>query len=228
MSADIEQRCGIEVLAGARPLNSTVLAFTSSMSPVIRLVRAVQGRSWPRAGEHEQVIGEHPQSDPPLHPTGASVATPSKSVTAFECADASFAAGAPAQSCARRARAHLPRLARQDDVPDTAILRGALIAPGRETAVGDRQSRGVIEQRDVPIQARRPERAVRLAALTHLVVRDELRFGLLDLHEPTELGRLGQLALSDDVGVRLEETDHLAWKARIAAEDPGPRLRDHP
>src|SRR2546422_6506072 len=132
-----------------------------------------------------------PQPDPPLHPTEASVATPSKSVTAFECADASFAAGAPAQSGARRARAPLPRLARQDDVPDTAILRGALIAPGREAAVGDRQLRGVIEQRDVPIQARRPERAVRLAALAHRVVRNELRLGLLDLYEPTELGRLG-------------------------------------
>src|SRR4030095_11639150 len=213
MNADTEQQRGNEVLAGTRPLNSAFLAFTSSMLPVVGRVLAVPGRSRPRAGKHEQVIGEDPQSDRPLHPTGASVATPSKSVTAFECADASFAAGAPAQSCARRARTRRPRLARQDNAADTAILPGALIAPGRETAVGDRQSRGVIEQRDVPIQARRPERAVRLAALTHLVVRDELRFGLLDLHEPTELGRLSQLALSDDVGVRLEETDHLAWKA---------------
>ena len=157
MSADIEQRCGIEVLAGARPLNSTVLAFTSSMSPVIRLVRAVQGRAWPRAGEHEQVIGEHPQSDPPLHPTGASVATPSKSVTAFECADASFAAGAPAQGRARRARPRLPMLARQHDVPDPAVLRRAFIAPRGEATVGDGQLRGVIEERDVPIQGGRPE-----------------------------------------------------------------------
>src|SRR2546426_76311 len=158
MNADSEQRCGIEILAAVTPLGSAFSVFIPSISLAVH-APAGAGRSWPRAGEDQQVIGEHPQPDPPLHPTEASVATPSKSVTAFECADASFAAGAPAQSGARRARAPLPRLARQDDVPDTAILRGALIAPGREAAVGDRQLRGVIEQRDVPIQARRPERA---------------------------------------------------------------------
>src|SRR5262245_22888569 len=224
MNAEIEPRCRIEGLKAANPLNSALLAFSSSMSPVVDSFLVIAGRSWPGTGEHEQVIGEHPQPHPPLHPAGASVATPPQSVTTFQCADASFAACAPAQSCAR---ARLPRLARQDDVPDTAILRRALIAPGSAGAVSDGQVRGVIEQRDVPIQARRPERACRLAARADLVVSDELRLGLLVLHEPAELGRLGQLALSDDLGVRLEETDHLARKARIATENPGAGLRDH-
>src|SRR5215510_16318717 len=132
MNADIERRSGSEVLAAAKPLNSAFRAVTSFISPGPRRVGAAPGRSWPRAGEHEQVIGEHPEPDPPLHPAGASIPTPLESVTAFEGADTSLAAGAPAEGRSRQSRALLARLARQDDVPDTALLRRALIAPGRE------------------------------------------------------------------------------------------------
>jgi hypothetical protein len=44
---------------------------------------------------------------------------------------------------------------------------------------------------------------------------------LLDLHDAQELGRLGQLALADDLDVRLEEADDLARKVRIAAKQLG-------
>ncbi len=57
----------------------------------------------------------------------------------------------------------------------------------------------------MPIQARRPEGAPGQATVAHLVVGDELRLRLLDFHEPPEFGRLGQLALPDDLSVRLEE-----------------------
>ena len=97
MRADTEQQSGIEVLAAARPLNSVFAAFTSPIASNVRATVAAD-RSWPRAGEDQQVIGEHPQPDPPLHATGASVPAPPQAVTAFECADASFAAGAPAES----------------------------------------------------------------------------------------------------------------------------------
>src|SRR5437879_2237602 len=148
MNADIKRRrCGIEVLAVAKTLNSARLAFTSSMSPVLHGALAVPGRSWSRAGQHKQVIGEHSQPDPPLHPAGAAVAAPPQSMSTFQCADASFAASAPAQSCARSARARLPRLAGQDDVPDAAVRCRAFITSRREAAVGDRELRGVLEQR---------------------------------------------------------------------------------
>src|SRR5215510_7963660 len=101
MNGDIKRWCGIEILAAANPLTSALLFFSRSISPVVPSVQAVPGRSWPGASEHEQVIGEYPQPDPSLHAAGTSVATPPQSVTAFECADASFAACAPAQSCAR-------------------------------------------------------------------------------------------------------------------------------
>src|SRR5262245_22146979 len=190
MNAEIEPRCRIEGLKAANPLNSALLAFSSSMSPVVDSFLVIAGRSCPGTGEHEQVIGEHPQPHPPLHPAGASVATPPQSVTTFQCADASFAACAPAQSCARRARPRLARLpggARRAAGPATTSLRGAVVAPASEAAASDGKVRCVIEQRAVPIQARRPERAFRLAARADLVGSDELRLGLLDLHEPAEL-----------------------------------------
>src|ERR671922_1059272 len=136
MSSEIERGGGIEVVAATRRLNSAFLAFTSSISPDLRRVRAVPGRSRSRAGEHEQVIGEHPQPDPPLHPTGASVPAPPESVTAFQCADTAFAACAPAEGRSSQAGALRAGLARQHDVPDTALLRRALITPGREATVG--------------------------------------------------------------------------------------------
>jgi hypothetical protein len=227
MSVEIERPSGIEVLAVARPLKFAVVASTTFTAPVLHRVPALGGGSRPRTGEDEQVIGKHPQPDPSLHPAGASEAAPAQAVTTFECADTSFAACAPTQSCARRARTRLTRLARQDDVPDTAVPRRVFIAPGSEPAVGDRQVRGVIEERDVPIQGGRPESTLRLTVLAHRVVSNELPLGLLDLHEPTELGRLGQFALSDDLSVRLEETNHLARKPRITAEDPGAGLGHH-
>jgi hypothetical protein len=42
----------------------------------------------------------------------------------------------------------------------------------------------------VPDERRDPQGFVRLASLADLVVRDELRFGLLDLHQLAELRRL--------------------------------------
>ena len=67
-----------------------------------------------------------------------------------------------------------------------------------------------------------------------LVVRDDLRFGFLDLHHPAKLGGLRCLALADDFGVRLKQAHKLAGYVRIALEDALARLlhdllhpRDH-
>src|SRR4029450_4873241 len=85
--------------------------------------------------------------------------------------------------------------------------------------VGDGEARRVIENGDVAIEGRRPERTFRLAPLTHFVIGDELRLRFLDLHEAAEFGGLRQLALADDLGVRLEEADHLAGEVEIAADN---------
>ena len=87
MSADIKQPSKIEVLEAANPLNSGVFAFTLSTSSVLRRVGAVPERSWPSAGEHEQVIGEHPQPGHWRHLTGThspSVSCPDRIVTPQE------------------------------------------------------------------------------------------------------------------------------------------------
>src|SRR5512136_2953081 len=98
MSADIECRGGAERLKVSRPLDSTVLVIKSSSpaldgAPVIDAVTT----SGDFMGEYHEIVGEHSQPDPPLHAAGASVAAPPQSVTAFERADPSLAAGAPPQ-----------------------------------------------------------------------------------------------------------------------------------
>src|SRR2546426_8140635 len=148
-------------------------------------------------------------------------------MTALERADPSFAPRAPPESCAGNPRARRAEQPRQDDVVDAAVMRKAFIRPGGEAAVGDGELRGAVEERNVTIQGRSPKSAVSLAALTHRVVGDELRLGFLDLHEPPKLGGSGQLALPDDIGVRLEQTHHFARIVRIAPEHASTRLSQH-
>src|SRR5437016_9063860 len=219
MMTESNPGCGMELLARVR-------VFILYLSHARHRFR--RGGSWPGAAGRRQVIGDDPDPHPALHPALAVVPAAPEPMTTLERADPSFAPRAPAERRAGNPRALLAGLPRQHDVPDPAVLRRAFIRARGEAAVGDGELRGAIEERHVTIQGGRPEGALRLAALTHRVVGDELRLGLLDLHEPPELGRLGQLALPDDLRVRLEETDHLAGEMRIASEHSGPRLRHDP
>src|SRR5262249_50279622 len=156
------------------------------------------------------VVGDHAQPDPPLHPAWAAVAASPQSVATSERADAPFAARTPAERRSRWAGSRLARLARQDDLADPTRLRGVLVTARSEAAIGDGQVRRVVEQRYGPIEGGLPQGGFRLTRRTDFVIGDELRLRLLDLHEPAELGRFRQLALADDLGVRLEEANHLA------------------
>src|SRR3989442_418806 len=207
-------------------LLARVRAFISGSLPTCADGRCA-GASWPGAAEHEQVIGDDPEPDPALHPALTAVPAPPEPMTALERADPSFAPRAPTEGRAGQPRALLAGLPRQHDVPHPALLRGAFIRSRGETAVGDGELRGAVEERNVTIQCGGPEGPLRLAAVTYCVVGDELRLGLLDLHDPAKLGGPGQLALADDVGVRLEQTDHLARVVGIAVEHAGARLRQH-
>src|SRR2546426_3759165 len=228
MNADTKPGSRARVRTPARLRNFSVSDFIALRSPSDRASGAARSRSWSRSGEGEQIVGDDTQAHPPLHPTRTSIPTSPQPMTTFERADASFTACAPAQRRSSGARAFFTRLAWQHDVSDTTVARRALVVARGKAAVGDGQVRSVVEEGDVTIQGGLPESAVRLAALTHLIVGDDLHLRLLDLHAPPELGRLGQLALADDLGVRLEETDHLAGEMRIASEHSGPRLRHDP
>src|SRR3989449_272502 len=148
-------------------------------------------------------------------------------MTALERADSSFTSCSPAERHAGTPRASFAGLAWEHDVPDSALVRRAFIRRRGKAAIGDGKMRGAAKELDVPIESGLPQGAVRLPALTHRVIGDELRLGLLDLDEPSELRGLGQLALPDDVGVWFEQTDDLAGIVRIAAEHAGTRLRQH-
>src|SRR6266702_1250310 len=220
MTTDIGRGCGKELVTRVRVLIS---GFPAIYCDGRR--SEIASRSWPGATKYQQIIGDDPQADPALHPALPTVPAPAQSMTALERADPPFTSRAPAEGRTGQPGALLVRLAWQHDVPDPTVLRRTFIGARGEPPIGDGQVRRVTEQRDVPIQCGRPEGAVRLAALTDLVVGDELRLGLLDLHEPSELGGTRQLALADNLRMRLEQTHHLAGVVRLAPEHAGARLR---
>ena len=74
------------------------------------------------------------------------------------------------------------------------------------------------------IQRRPPQRAIRRAGPADLVAGDELRFGFLDLQQAPELCGLGQLAVSENLRVRLEDAHHSVRVVRFASEDAGAGL----
>src|SRR5256885_8563913 len=157
--------------------------------------------SWPRATEHQQIIGDDSEPHPTLHAALAAVSAAPQAMTALERADPSFASCSPAEGEAGNPRADFPGLAREHDVPDSALVRAAFIRRRGKAAIGDRELGRAAKELDMSIQGGSPQGAIRLPALTHHVVGDELRLGLLDLDEPSELRGLGQPALADDGGV---------------------------
>lgn len=169
MSAESRSGAPRRALAPARPLNSGASGFIAACSPAARPPIRLDG-SRACSSEDKQVVRDHPQPDPALHPARPSVPTSPQPVTTFECADASFTAGAPSECRARCARSLLTRPARQDDLPDPTGLRGALVAARGEATIGNGQVRRAIEERDVPIESGLPQAALGLPALTHLVI----------------------------------------------------------
>src|SRR5207249_2642504 len=177
--------------------------------------------------EHQQVVGDDPEPHPTLHPALAAVPAAPQAMTALERADPSFTSRSPAEGHAVTPRAGFAGLAREHDVPDPALASSALVRRRSKAAIGDGELRGAVKELDMPIQGGSPQGLLRLPALTDRVIGDELSLGLLDLHQPPELRGLGQLALADDVRVRLEQTDDLTRIVRVAAEHAGPRLGQH-
>src|SRR4029453_10412343 len=94
MSAETKRGARTRVLIPGRPRTSGASGFISSArDPAV----AEPSRSWSRSGQDEQVVGDHAQPDPALHPARAAVPTSPQPVATFERADAPFAAGAPAE-----------------------------------------------------------------------------------------------------------------------------------
>ena len=73
-----------------------------------------------------------------------------------------------------------------------------------------------------------PQRSVGDAGRAHLVVRDELRLGLLNLHQLAELGQLGRLPFADGLRMGLEDTQHFIAVMRVPSEHAGPGLSSDP
>src|SRR5262245_30360529 len=76
----------------------------------------IPSSSWRGTTQHKQVVGNDPESDPPLHPTLSAVPTTPQAMTAFQCADPAFTSCAPSQGGPCPPRARFVRLSRQHDM----------------------------------------------------------------------------------------------------------------
>src|SRR6266571_1869465 len=204
----------------ARPVSLS----SAALCLVIPYPATVSGVSGPGPAEVLEVVGAHTEPDPALHPGRSAVPTPPQPMTSLERADAPLAAGAPAQGRAGSSGPRGSGVSRQHDVPHVTRSGREFIHRRGKPAIGYRQIRRPAEEGDVAIQRGHPEGAIGRAALADLVVGDELRFGLLDLHQASELSGLGQFALAENFRVRLEHAYHLMWVVRVTSEDAGARL----
>src|SRR2546428_2466674 len=85
------------------------------------------GLSWPRATEHQQIIGDDSEPHPTLHAALAAVSAAPQAMTALERADPSFASCSPAEGEAGNPRAGFAGLAPAHAVPGSARRRAALL-----------------------------------------------------------------------------------------------------
>ena len=143
----------------------------------------------------------------------------------FDHTDAAFAADAPALAptkpplpFVRASRRGLPSWSGQDDPPHATLHRRLFVLGRRESAIASRDIRGPIEDREVPIQRRRPQRHIGGPSFVHLVRRDDLMLGFLNRHELAEFRGLGDLAFANGFCVRLEDAQDLVGDVCITTE----------
>src|SRR5687767_834527 len=92
--------------------------------------------------DHAQIVGDHPQSDPPFHATVAMIPPAVQPMTPFEPTDPPFDPRPPIATLAEPALAFmcLPRLGlparpRQHDVPYSTLLCQPLVSRGGQLAI---------------------------------------------------------------------------------------------
>src|SRR5262249_44171598 len=117
---------------------------------------------------------------------------------------------------------------RQNDPPDTARKRGIFVLGRGEATIGGRDIWSATEDRDMSIERRGPERHVGRSRRMDLICRDDLMLAFLDGHELPELGRLGDLAFPDGLGMRFEDTENFVRYVRVAADQARAGLSEHP
>src|SRR5512144_3182453 len=179
------------------------------------------------APQSPKIVRDHTEPDPSLHPGEPSIAAAKESVTTLEHTDSAFGAGAPSQCRPNTPRAAFSALSRQHDVAGPAFVRRLDVRARREARAGDGQRRQSTEELFMPIQRWNPQGTVGDPARTDLVISDALPFSFLNLDDLAELCGLRGLALADYLGVRLEHTEHLVRKPRVALQHTGARLRQH-
>src|SRR5579863_2236752 len=183
----------------------------------------------------DEVVGDHAQADPALDAGHALVTAAVQAMATFEETDATLTSGAPFLGVAEPAflleslsfSTPFGRAVGDGDSLDALSLGGASIALREEGGISGEQMRHATQELPMYLKGGKQQIAVPGALWVDFVVRDDLRFGLLDLDHFAELGGLGGLSLADHLRVRLEEADELAGDVCVALEDALTRLMHH-
>src|SRR5262245_1562820 len=92
------------------------------------------------AAEHEEVVRDHAEAHPAMHPIQAAVATAGESMAVLQNTDSALAPGPPAKRAAEPAGTRLAPATRQHHSAHPAGLRGELVGARTETPVGNREA----------------------------------------------------------------------------------------
>src|SRR5439155_1308950 len=186
------------------------------------------------AADVEEVIGDYAKPDPALHTGIAFIAAAIEAVPALDHADAALASGPPFLAVAEPAL-FLLALALgafggaigDGDALDAHRLGCGFVLGGVKCGIGCQQMRRAAEHCLMRFDGRDQQIRITGAPVVHFVIDHDLIFSLLQFHHLAELGWLACLALADDLRRWLEQTDKLAFEARLAAQDTRSRLLHH-
>src|SRR6202158_306892 len=177
------------------------------------------------ASDVDDIICDDAEADPTFHSDVTFVSAAIEPMAPLDHADSSLTSDAPLLAVAEPA---LPLLAfalgafgrsiRDANTLDAPGLRGRLVPERVECGVRRHQVRDAAEQCLMCLD--RGDQQVRIVRPLRidLVIGNDLVLGLLELHHFAELVRLAGLALAADLGRWLEQTEELAFTARVAAE----------
>src|ERR1022692_517745 len=182
----------------------------------------------------DKVVGDHSEPHPALHSRVSFIETAPQSVSSLENADAPLTAGPPFLSLLEPALPFFPlslgalRAAIGKADPFNAFfVRFLFISRRVEGCVTRDQAWRASQLLLVRLNRRNQQRRVVRPLLIHLEGSDDLIFAFLDLDHLAELGGLARLALSDDLGGRLEDADQFLGHVRVATEHSRPGLLHH-
>src|SRR5438093_5528888 len=175
----------------------------------------------------DQILRNHPKSDPSFHPMAPFVPTSEQTMPSLEHTYPSLRSHAPLLRPPKpslplvRDPGRRPRVfVRYRHLLDTRFFCSRLILRAVESGIGRNQLRRAIKDLFVFLDRGHEDRLVGRAFFEDLVVGHDLILRFLDLSHLPELRRLGRLALSDRLRRGFKDAQELPLEMSVSLDDP--------